>query len=503
MFTFLIGMAALIFGYVIYSRVIDKSFGPNPNNKTPAHKMGDGVDYVPIPRWKALGLHFINITGTGPIFGPIAGALFGPAAFIWIVLGCILAGAVHDYMIGMISVRHNGTNVAEIVGKYLGNKPRAIMRVFSIVLLLFVGVVFVTTPAQVLNAHVGGTQIFFLIVIAVIIVYYIIATLLPIHLIIARVYPIFGALILFMGIGMLIALIVSGDIRNIPEFSFQNMRPDSGTNILARIFPFLFITIACGAISGFHATQAPIVARCLANEKEGRLAFYGGMIGEGLVAMIWAAVTIAAITHLDGIVHVGTSTAVAAPLVVRAAAIGYLGVIGGTLAIVGVVLFPITSGDTAFRSARLILADSFKFDQKPAKNRLMLAIPLFAVAIPLVIFANVNPGNFGIIWRYFAWSNQTLATIALWAAAAYMAKIGKNYWFTLLPAAFMTSVVIAYFFTATETIGPLMTRITGNFEITYAIGLAVGITTAVVLFVLFVKLIAINQRGTIKEEGGL
>ena len=501
MFTFLFGMAALILGYAIYGKIVDKSFGPNPNAKTPAHRMGDGGDYVPIPRWKAWGLHFINITGTGPIFGPIAGALFGPAAFIWIVLGCILAGAVHDYMIGMISVRHNGTNVAEIVGKYLGNKPRTIMRGFSVILLIFVGVVFVTTPAQVLGAHVApGNMTFLYIAVAVIILYYIVATLLPIHLIIARIYPVFGALILFMGISMFIMLIVSGDIRNIPEFSFQNMRPDSGTNILARIFPFLFITIACGAISGFHATQAPIVARCLGNEKEGRMAFYGGMIGEGVVAMIWAAVTMAAVGHLDGLVQIGTSTAVAAPLVVRTAAIGYLGVIGGTLAVIGVVLFPITSGDTAFRSARLIVSESLKIDQQPGKNRLMVALPLFAVAIPLVIFALANVQNFNIIWRYFAWSNQTLATIALWAAAAYMAKTGKNYWFTLIPATFMTSVVTAYFFASWETLGPLMTRITGDIEITYAIGLTVGIATAVVLFALFVKLIGINQRGTMKEE---
>ena len=501
MITFLTGMVLLILGYLIYGGIVERAFGPDGSRKTPAHSMGDGVDFVPIPRWKAWGLHFINITGTGPIFGPIAGALFGPAAFVWIVLGCVIAGAVHDYLIGMISVRHNGTNVAEIVGKYLGNKPKVLMRGFSIVLLLFVGVVFVTTPAQVLGAHVApGNMTFLYVAVAVIIVYYIIATILPIHTIMSRVYPVFGALILFMGISMFIMLIVSGDIRNIPEFSFQNMRPDSGTNMLARIFPFLFITIACGAISGFHATQAPIVARCLANEREGRMAFYGGMVGEGVVAMIWAAVTMAAIGHLEGLVEIGVSTAVAAPLVVRTAAIGYLGVLGGTLAIIGVVLFPITSGDTAFRSARLIVADTLKLDQKPAHKRLFVALPIFAVAIPLVVFALANVANFNIIWRYFAWSNQTLATIALWAAAAYMAKTGKCYWIPLVPATFMTSVVTAYFFTATETIGPLMTRITGNFEITYTIGLVVGIGLAVTLLGLFLYFIAGKQRGTMKDE---
>ena len=501
MITFLVGIAMLLLGYVIYGKIVDNAFRPNPDAKTPAHRMGDGVDFVPIPRWKAWGLHFINITGTGPIFGPIAGALFGPAAFVWIVLGCVLAGAVHDYMIGMISVRHNGTNVAEIVGKYLGNKPKIMMRGFSIVLLIFVGVVFVTTPAQVLGAHVApGNMTFLYIAIAIIIAYYVVATLLPIHTIIARVYPVFGALILFMGISMFVMMIVSGDIRNIPEFSFQNMRPDSGTNMLARIFPFLFITIACGAISGFHATQAPIVARCLNNEREGRMAFYGGMVGEGVVAMIWAAVTMAAIGHLGGLVEIGVSTAVAAPLIVRSAAIGYLGVVGGTLAIIGVVLFPITSGDTAFRSARLIVADTLKLDQKPAKNRLKVAIPLFAVAVPLVIFALANVQNFNIIWRYFAWSNQTLATIGLWAAAAYMAKTGKCFWIPLIPATFMTSVVTAYFFTANETIGPVLTRATGNFETTYTIGLVAGIGLAAVLFGMFMYFIAVKQRGTMKED---
>jgi len=495
MFTFLIGMAALIVGYVIYGKILDRNFGPNPNAKTPAYKSGDGVDYVPIPRWKAFGLQIINITGTGPIFGPIAGALFGPAAFIWIVLGCILAGAVHDYMIGMISLRNNGTNVAEIVGKYLGQTPKHIMRVFSVVLLIFVGVVFVTTPAMIAQTlFAPGNATFIFIAIAVIIVYYIIATLLPIHTIISRIYPVFGAIILFMGLSMLVMLFVSGDIRNIPEFSFQNMRPDSGTNILARIFPFLFITIACGAISGFHATQAPIVARCLKNETEGRLTFYGGMVGEGIVAMIWAAVTLGAFQVA------GIETGVAAPAIVTQSAIGYLGVVGGTLAVIGVILFPITSGDTAFRSARLIIADTFKFDQKVWKNRLMVAIPLFAVAIPLVIFARTNVANFNIIWRYFAWSNQTLATIGLWAACAYLAKVGKPYWITLIPATFMTAVVTAYFFTATETIGPLMTGITGNPETTYLIGVIVGVSLAVVLCALFVKLIGIDKKGTMKEE---
>jgi len=495
MYTFIFGMIALVLGYIIYGKVVDKVFVPRADALTPAMKMPDGVDYVPMSRWRSLGLQVINITGTGPIFGPIAGALFGPAAFIWIVLGCVLAGAVHDYMIGMISVRQKGTNVAEIVGTYLGKKPRNIMRVFSVVLLIFIGVVFVTTPAQVLGSlFAPGNLTFLYVAVGVIIAYYIIATLLPIDKIMARVYPIFGAIILFMGISMLVMLFISGDIRNIPEFTFQNMRPDRDVNILARIFPFLFITIACGAISGFHATQSPIVARCLKNEKEGRLAFYGGMIAEGFIAMIWAAVTMA---HFQ---HVGVSTAVAAPLIVTQSAIAYMGIIGGSLAVIGVALFPITSGDTAFRSARLIVADSLKFDQKPTKNRLMVALPLFAVGIPLVVFALANVQNFNIIWRYFAWSNQTLATIGLWAAAAYLAKTGKSYLIVIVPAVFMTSVVTAYFFTANETLGPLISRLTGNPEITWTIGIVIGIVSAVLFFILFINFIGIKQKGVIKEE---
>ena len=495
MITFVLGMALLVIGYVIYGRVMDKVFRPDPNAKTPAFRMGDGVDYVPMSKWRAMALQLINIAGTGPIFGAIAGALFGPAAFLWIVFGCLLAGAVHDYMIGMISVRQNGTNVAEIVGRYLGKKPRNIMRVFSLVLLIFVGVVFVTTPAQVLGTvFAPGNRTFLYITVAVIIFYYVIATLLPIDKIIARIYPVFGAIIIFMGVGMFVMLFVSGDLRNIPEFSFQNMRPDRDVNILARIFPFLFITIACGAISGFHATQAPIVARCLKNEKEGRMAFYGAMVLEGVVAMVWAAVTMG---HFQ---HVGFSTAVAAPVIVTQSAIAYMGAIGGTLAVIGVALFPITSGDTAFRSARLIVADTLKLDQKPAKNRLVVALPLFAVGIPLVVFALANVQNFNIIWRYFAWSNQTLATIGLWAASAYLAKTGKIYWVALLPATFMTAVVTAYFFTATETLGPLLTTFTGNAEITLTIGIVVGIAAAVTFYCLFLYFIGIKQKGTMKGE---
>jgi carbon starvation protein CstA len=368
------------------------------------------------------------------------------------------------------------------------------MRVFSVVLLIFVGVVFVTTPAQVLKTMFApNSDSFYYIAIVCIIGYYILATLLPIDKLIGRIYPIFGVCLLIMAIGMTFMMFFTGEIRNIPEFAFANLRPDKGDNIMARLFPFLFITIACGAISGFHATQAPLMARCMKNEKEGRMVFYGAMILEGIIAMIWAAVTMA---HFE---VVGVETAVAAPVIVTNSSLDYMGWVGGILAVFGVVACPITSGDTAFRSARLTLADIFKFDQKPIKNRLFVAIPLFVVGVLLVLFSLSGTNNFNIIWRYFAWSNQTLAAIALWAISAYLAKTGKLYWFTLLPAAFMTVVVTSYFFTANECLGPMMTKITGSAAIAYNIGICIGLILSAALLALFIPFIGIKQKGTIKE----
>ena len=513
MISFILGIAALIAGYLIYGKIAEKIFVIKPEIPTPAIRLADGVDFVPMPTWKTTLIQLLNIAGTGPIFGAIAGALFGPAAFVWIVFGCIFAGAVHDYMVGMLSVRNDGANISEIVGKYLGQGPRYIMRVFSIVLLIFVGVVFVTTPAQVLKelydhasqltagdtlSAVTGNQSsmrFYYIAVAFIIAYYILATMLPIDKLIGKIYPIFGACLLIMAIGITIMMFVSGEITKIPEFAFKNIRPDKATNIMGKLFPFLFITIACGAISGFHATQSPLMARCIRNEKEGRTVFYGAMILEGIIAMIWAAVTMAHFNH----VGVAGAAVPSAPIIVTRSSVDYMGWIGGALAIFGVVACPITSGDTAFRSARLTIADIFRFDQKPIKNRLFLAIPLFAVGVLLVLFSISSTKNFNIIWRYFAWSNQTLATIGLWAASAYLAKSARQYWLTLVPASFMTVVVTSYFFTANECLGPLMTKITGSAGITYATGIVIGLILSVVLLFLFINFIGIKQKGIIKE----
>ncbi|MDR1302630.1 MAG: carbon starvation protein A [Treponema sp.] len=497
MISFIIGIIALIVGYMVYGKLTEKIFGIKPNKPTPAIRLSDGVDFVALDWKKSLLIQLLNIAGTGPIFGAIAGALFGPAAFVWIVLGCIFAGAVHDYMVGMLSVRNDGASISEIVGKYLGKTPLYIMRVFSVVLLLFVGVVFVTTPAQVLQTMFApNSTSFYYVVIAVIIFYYILATILPIDKIIGTIYPFFGACLLVMAAGLTVMMFVTGEIGNVPEFAFVNLRPDKDTNIMARLFPFLFITIACGAISGFHATQSPLIARCIKNETEGRRVFYLAMILEGIIAMIWAAVTMA---HFNA---VGVETAVAAPVIVSKSSTDYMGWIGGILAVFGVVACPITSGDTAFRSARLTIADAIKFEQKSLKNRFVIAIPLFAVGVLLVLYSLQSVQNFNIIWRYFAWSNQTLATIGLWTASAYLAKTGKHYWITLLPATFMTVVVTAYFFTANECLGPLITGATGNAGLTYTLGLVVGLVLAIALFGLFIPLIGIKQKGLlVKSEG--
>jgi carbon starvation protein CstA len=495
--SFIIGIIALVLGYILYGSLSEKIFGIKPDKQTPAKRLYDGVDYVEMDWKKSLLIQLLNIAGTGPIFGAIAGALFGPAAFAWIVFGCIFAGAVHDYMVGMLSVRNDGASISEIVGKYLGKGPLYIMRVFSVVLLIFVGVVFVTTPAQVLRTMFAPeSTTFYYVAIAIIILYYILATILPIDKLIGTIYPFFGACLLIMAVGLTIMMFVTGEIGNIPEFTFANFRPDKGANIMARIFPFLFITIACGAISGFHATQSPLIARCLKNEKEGRRVFYLAMILEGIIAMIWAAVTMA---HFN---YTGIEAAVSAPVVVTKSSVEYMGWIGGILAVFGVVACPITSGDTAFRSARLTIADAIKFDQKPLKNRFIIAIPLFAIGVLLVVFSLQSTQNFNIIWRYFAWSNQTLATIGLWAASAYLAKLGKQYWITLLPATFMTVVVVSYFFTANECLGPLVTAATGNANVTYIIGICIGLVTALALFFLFIPFIAVKQKGVlIKSEG--
>lgn len=455
MYSFLLSIVALIAGYFIYGRIVDNIFGSDENALTPAKRLADGVDFVELDWKKAFLVQFLNIAGTGPIFGAVAGAMWGPVAFLWIVLGCIFAGAVHDFLIGMMSLRDDGATIAEIVGKYLGNAPRTFMRGFSVILLLLVGVVFIMSPADILNSITGINKF---VLIGGIIVYYLLATVLPVDKVIGKIYPFFGACLLIMALGIGIGITV-GDY-NIPEIAFKNFHPKQ-----VPIFPYLFISIACGAISGFHATQSPMMARCIGNEKQGRRVFYGSMIAEGVVALIWAA---AAMTFFGG--TEGLAGAGSAGVVVSTISNTLLGKFGGILAILGVVACPITSGDTAFRSARMAIADALKFKQGPIKNRFIIAVPLFAVGVALCFV------DFQIIWRYFAWSNQTLATIALWAAAKYLANLNKNYWIVVIPATFMTTVVTTYIIIAKE-----------GLSLNLSLGYAVGIISAAASLIFFLR----------------
>ena len=462
MITFLACVTLLVVGYFVYGTYVNKNTNLSDDNVTPAIKLEDGVDYLPMPWYKVFLIQFLNIAGTGPIFGAIMGALFGPVAFLWITFGTIFAGGVHDFLSGVISMKHDGASVSELVGIYLGDTMKNIMRVFSVILLILVGTVFVTSPAGLLSSMTGMNNIIWVILI---IIYYIVATVLPVDKVIGKIYPVFGASLLFMAVGLFVAMII-GNFKGtmvMPEMTLQNMHPDG-----LSIFPFLFTTIACGAISGFHATQSPMMARCINRESESKRVFYGAMVVEGIVALIWCAVTIA---------FFGDSLSIQAALnefggqsgVVGVLSKELLGPIGSILAILGVVACPITSGDTAFRSARLTIADAFKIKQDSLFDRFKLAIPLFAVCIFLTTI------DFNIIWRYFAWSNQTLAMIVLWMGSVYLLKNKANHWISLLPATFMSYVSMAYILQAKE-----------GFRLPAMFSNIVGVIFAVVLFVFFI-----------------
>jgi len=445
MISFLISILALVLGYIVYGAFVDRVFGPDPKRPTPAISKADGVDFIAMPNWKVFMIQFLNIAGTGPIFGAIMGAKFGPASYLWIVLGCIFAGAVHDYMTGMLSVRHGGAGFPELVGEYLGQRTKKVMLVFSIILLLLVGTVFVYSPALILGDIAGdGSRGSIMLWVGIIFAYYVVATLLPIDKLIGKIYPLFAVALLFMAAALMVCLFIKWP--SLPEFWDGLGGWSAKAGLTGQpIFPCLFITIACGAISGFHATQSPLMARCISNEKLGRPVFYGSMITEGLVALIWAAV--ASWFFFDGgAASVGSDISAAAPAVVTKVSKGWLGLLGGILAIIGVVAAPITSGDTAFRSARLIIADFLKMEQKDIHKRLAIAVPLF-VGSALLLWYNIADANgFNTIWRYFGWSNQTLAAFMLWTATVYLlrAKGGSWYLVTLLPALFMTSVCVTF-----------------------------------------------------------
>ena len=435
MLTFVIALIVLVLGYVFYGKFIERLFGADPNREVPAKSMADGVDYIAMPTWKAYMIQFLNIAGLGPIFGAIMGAKFGTGAYLWIVFGTIFAGSVHDYLSGMMSMRHGGESLPQLIGRYLGGPVQKVFIIFSLVLLILVGAVFISQPADIL-ARLTNNAVGINIWIAIIFVYYLIATLFPIDKIIGKFYPIFGAALLFMAFGIMIALLV--ERPELPE-----MWNGFGTKYDKNpIFPMMFISIACGAISGFHATQSPLMARCMTNESKGRIVFYGAMISEGIVALIWAA----AATAYFG--EHGTDLGAAA--IVLEISKTWLGKVGGVLAILGVVAAPISTGDTALRSARLIVADFFKIKQKSIGRRLAISIPLFVITLAALLYSIRDKEGFNIVWRYFAWSNQTLAVFTLWAVTVYLTRQKKNMLVTLIPAMFMTIVTVTYIFMAPE-----------------------------------------------------
>ena len=472
MISFIIALLALVAGYFFYGKLVEKVFGPD-DRPTPAVSKADGVDYIVLPGWKVFMIQFLNIAGTGPIFGAIMGAWYGPVAYLWIVLGCIFAGAVHDYLCGMLSMRHGGAGLPELVGAYLGQPTKRVMLVFSVLLLVMVGVVFVYSPAIILHG-IWGSKLFWIVAIFA---YYIIATMLPVDKVIGKVYPLFAFSLIFMALALLVGLLIKQPA--IPEL-WGNL---AQTNLndypawLGRekfvgnnpVFPCLFITIACGAISGFHATQSPLMARCVKTERWGRRIFYGAMITEGLVALIWA--TVSMYFFYNGGWHevVNPETVQAfiaqadggktlmqyfdAPTVVKEVCNGWLGIAGGILALLGVVAAPITSGDTAFRSARLIVADFMKMEQHSIRRRLYICIPMFAAAVLLMLWQMNNPDGFNIIWQYFGWANQTLAVFTLWTITVYLVQQKKPFWMTLIPALFMTVVCSTFLLISRQAFG--------------------------------------------------
>ena len=461
MISLIISFIVLIIGFITYGRFTDKLFNPD-DRKTPSETLKDGVDFVPLKTWKAFLIQLLNIAGTGPIFGALMGACFGPVVFLWIVFGAILGGAVHDYMVGMISERNEGKSIAELSGIYLGKFPMWLMRIFSILLLVLTGTVFVNSPAA-LIANLTPKFLNIKFWIAVILIYYILATLLPIDKIIGKLYPVFGIILITMAIFIIGGIIIGG--YKIPEVTLTNLHPEG-----LPVWPYMFITVACGAISGFHATQSPMISKCITSEKVGKKVFYGAMITESVIALVWAAA---------GVAFYGTTEILNSSLsdlgqsgVVYDISTGMLGTVGGILAIIGVVVCPITSGDTAFRSARLILSEITKLDQKSIKNRLIITIPLLSIG---AILTNLN---FNVLWRYFSWCNQTLAAFSLCVATSYLIKNARHKYYSLItaiPGVFMCAVSMTYILMADE-----------GLQLSKTIAYPIGIIFAIIIVIIYI-----------------
>ncbi len=476
MITFIVSILLLIAGYFIYGKFVARFLEVNPGRKTPAYELEDGVDYMPMPTWKVFVIQFLNIAGLGPIFGAIMGAAYGPAAYLWIVIGCIFMGSVHDFCSGMMSIRNNGANMPDIIGKYLGGGMKIVMNIIVPFLLLAVGVSFVSGPSDLMASLTGMNKEIWL---YIIFAYYLLATLLPIDKIIGSIYPYMGAALLFMAVGVGVMLVV-GDLRGTHEMmelapdTLKNWHFDPSNNIL---IPMLFIVVSCGAISGFHSTQSPLMARCLTNEKYARPVFYGAMIAEGVVAMIWATAAMAYFggpeglnnAMTDGVMVNGVMTKITPAIAVDMICKSWLGKVGAVIAVIGVVVCPITSGDTAFRSLRLTVAELFKSDQKPIGKRLLISIPIFALAFFCCKM------DFSTVWNYVGIGNQLLATLVLWTSAAYLISRGKSHWICSIPATFLTFVCVSYFIMAPYKGGGLY--------LDPAIGYIVGIVVALALLI--------------------
>ncbi len=469
MFTFLIAIILLIAAYFTYGKFVERYFGASEANETPVKKMADGVDYIEMKPWRMYVVQLLNIAGLGPIFGAILGAAYGPMAYVWIVVGSVIMGATHDYFSGMLSLRLDGKSYPDIVGRYLGSGVKRGMTVVSVLLLFAVGASFVTGPAGLLANLTGwNMNIFFVIVFG----YYILATLLPVNQIIGRIYPYFGAFLVIMAVMVSAVMLYKGFTGSltIPEVSFgdlRNMHSDPQTNIL---FPMLFIVVSCGAISGFHATQSPIVSRCMTNEKYGRPVFYGAMITESVITMIWATAAIAYFGGVDGL-NAAAAAGKTPAIMVNEITNSWLGKLGAIFAILGVVVLPITTGDTAFRGLRLVLADALRLSQKPIKNRLYIAVPVFIIAFFLC-------GNeFATLWKFVGITNQILSAVFLWTIAVYLVTQRKGHWLASIPAAFMTVVVVNYFLVA-----PFAS---GGLNLPAFVGNIAGFSTALVIYLMF------------------
>ena len=469
MITFLICLVLLVVAYFAHGSYLERVCKIDPRRAVPSQSLYDGVDYVPMSRWRTFLIQLLNIAGIGPIFGAIMGACFGPVAFLWITLGGIFMGAMHDFLSGVMLVRNEGLSISEIVGRYMGRTTLQFMRIFSIILLILVGVVFLRSPASILGEMIPSVSYWWWI--GIIIVYYFVATLMPIDKIIGKLYPLFGAALIFMAIG-LAGVILFGDY-SVPELSLSTLRNYQPNAEALPIVPTLFITIACGAISGFHATQSPLMARCIKSEGDCRSVFYGAMITESIIALIWAAIAMAFFHGPDKLAIALAEHGNSAAWVVNTISTSTLGVVGGILAVLGVVAAPITSGDTAFRSARLIVADSLHIEQRSIPKRLLISIPIFAIGIVL------NFIDFDVVWRYFSWTNQALATVVLWTIVVYHRREGYNIWVALLPAIFMTYICSSFVFISDQFFGM------DNRSLAYILG---GVATIVLTAIMWVKI---------------